>query len=90
MRVNINSNRLWSITSIDGDTLGTLMFMLEHIKDRGFKEYDEATDQYYSGEGIAIALSRKELRKFHEFVDGFNEELAKVVSALEAKSKRRK
>jgi hypothetical protein len=71
MRVNINSNGLYSITSVDAKTLNTVMFLLGTIKERCFKEYDTEHDNYLSGEDFVAVLSSEELRKFYGFVDGF-------------------
>jgi hypothetical protein len=78
MRVNINSNGLYSITSMDVETLQAVMLILDHAKDRCFNEYDSETEQYYSGEGFAVALTPDELKKFHGFVQDFWMELDKM------------
>jgi hypothetical protein len=78
MRVNINSNGLYSITSMDVETLNVVLFILDHAKDRCFKEYDIDTNHYYSGEGFSLALSPDELKKFHGFVHDFWMELDKM------------
>ena len=71
MRVNVNSNGMFSITSIEPEMLKVVMFILEHIQDRCFEEYDEALDQYLSGGDIAIALTGEERNNFNNFIDHF-------------------
>lgn len=71
MRVNINSNGLYSITSVDARTLNTIMFLLGHVKEQCFQEYDMESDKYYSGDGLTVALTSDELSRFQDFIDDF-------------------
>jgi hypothetical protein len=85
MRVNINSNGLYSITSIDAEMLNTVMFILGHAKDRCFKEFDEGMKKYVSGDGFSMALGPDELRKFHDFVKHFWIEYENMKSRMNLK-----
>jgi hypothetical protein len=74
MTVSINSKGLYHIGSVDAKTLNVVMFILGHIKDRCFREYDESSDAYPSGDDVVISLNTYELEKFHGFVQEFWEE----------------
>ena len=88
MKVNINSNGLYSVTSMDAKTLNTVMFVLDHVRERCFSDYDSEGDKYFSGDGVCMALSSEELRKFHGFVDGFWIEYENLKSRLNIKKRR--
>jgi len=91
MKVNINSNGLYSIKDIDAETLNTVMYLLGNIKDRCFdkyKNYDESNNRYYSGEGFIAVLEHEELEKFQIFVRDFWIEYENMKSRMSLKLKK--
>jgi len=82
MRVNINSNGLYSITSVDAETLNTVMFILGHAQERCFREYDKVDVVYHSGADFCMSLIPDELKQFHGFVKDFWTEYANMKAKL--------
>ena len=88
MRVNINSNGLYSITSMDVETLDVVMRILGHAKERCFREYDDEIGGYLSGDDFCMTLEAEDRQRFQNFVNHFWSEYENMKSRMNLKRKK--
>jgi len=77
MKVSL-SRKGYTLSCISTCQLKTIMFLLEHIKERCFREGHDEEFNYYSGDGFSASLSKEEFYYFNDFVDGFWDEYKKL------------
>jgi len=70
MKVSL-TQKGYTLSGVSAEQLDTVMYLLGNIQRRCFQEGPNESGDYYSGEDFLAVLNERELKNFHEFVNGF-------------------